>query len=344
MDLKTLNSEEIIELIANSILELKTRKIIRTNNLIGDLGEYLAIKTYNETRNLPNLQPAPIGTKNIDAISRDKEYDLAISFLTPHYICLHKVNAKKKIAWIHTDYSTIGIDEVTEYDMWKEYDGIISISEQCTEAFLSRFSNLRNRIIRIDNIITRNMIIKQAENAVLCKQMDDDAIKLLSIGRFTYQKNFDNIPEICQYIVRCGINVKWYLIGYGSDGDLIRSKIESCHMQKHVIILGKKENPYPYIKACNIYIQPSRYEGKAVTVREAQILQKPIVITDFPTAESQLKDGYDGVIVPMDNQGCAEGIINLIKDEKLQNELINNMKQEKYSNENEIRKIYSLIE
>ncbi|MBQ3419414.1 MAG: hypothetical protein IJH31_04720 [Erysipelotrichaceae bacterium] len=77
MDLKTLNSEEIIELIANSILELKTRKIIRTNNLIGDLGEYLAIKTYNETRNLPNLQPAPIGTKNIDAISREgKRYSI----------------------------------------------------------------------------------------------------------------------------------------------------------------------------------------------------------------------------------------------------------------------------
>ena len=92
----------------------------------------------------------------------------------------------------------------------------------------------------------------------------------------------------------------------------------------NVIILGKKENPYPYIKACDIYIQPSRYEGKAVTVREAQMLNKPVIITNFLTAKSQLEDGFDGIIVPMDNEKCAEGIISLIKNERLRDELIEN--------------------
>lgn len=280
----------------------------------------------------------------IDEIGQNKEYDLAISFLSPHYICLNKVKAKKKIAWIHTDYSTIDIDTVTELNMWKEYDHIVSISEQCTKTFLAKFPSLREKIIRIDNIITTSMIKRQAETILPPQEMRDDAIKLLSIGRFSNAKNFDNVPEICRYIVDGGINVKWYLIGYGGDEELIRSKIEEYHMQEHVIILGKKENPYPYIKTCDIYIQPSRYEGKAVAVREAQILQKPVVITDFPTAKGQLEDGFDGVVVPKDNQGCAKGIRKVIEDKKLQCKLINNMKQTNYSNEMEIQKIYDLME
>ena len=125
---------------------------------------------------------------------------------------------------------------------------------------------------------------------------------------------------------------------------MIRERIEQYGMKEHVIILGKRDNPYPYIKACDIYVQPSRYEGKAVTVREAQILHKPVIITDFPTAHSQVEDGYDGVIVPLDNEGCADGIVRVIKDRNLQNQLIENMKKTDYSNEKEVEKIYKLME
>ena len=92
-------------------------------------------------------------------------------------------------------------------------------------------------------------------------------------------------------------------------------------MENHVIILGKRSNPYPYIKACDIYVQPSRYEGKSVTVREAQMLCKPIVVTNYPTASSQIRDGVDGVIVPMDNEGCAQGIARVILDAPLRQRL-----------------------
>ena len=85
-------------------------------------------------------------------------------------------------------------------------------------------------------------------------------------------------------------------------------------MENHVIILGKKSNPYPYIKACDIYVQPSRYEGNSVTVREAQILCKPVVVTDYSTVRNQVRNGEDGVIVPMDNSECALCIAGLVRD------------------------------
>lgn len=115
-------------------------------------------------------------------------------------------------------------------------------------------------------------------------------------------------------------------------------------MEDNVVILGKKINPYPYIKNCDLYVQPSRYEGKAVTVREAQMLCKPVVITKFATSSSQLKDGYDGIIVPMDNQGCADGIAKLLNNKVLMQQLSENCAENDYSNSQEINKIYEIIE
>lgn len=115
-------------------------------------------------------------------------------------------------------------------------------------------------------------------------------------------------------------------------------------MNDYVIILGKKSNPYPYIKACDLYIQPSIYEGKAVTVREAQMLSKPVIITEYPTASAQLTNGFDGIIVPLEIESCAEEIAAIIKNNELLNKIANNTKTIDYSNKFELNKIYYLID
>ncbi len=135
----------------------------------------------------------------------------------------------------------------------------------------------------------------------------------------------------------------WYIIGFGGDEDLIRRKIAEAAMEKRVIILGKKTNPYPYIKACDIYVQPSRYEGKSVTVREAQMLCRPVVVTDYKTAKSQIDDGIDGRIVPMDNEACADAIARFISDTDLQARITRNLETNDFGNEAEVLKFYDLI-
>lgn len=274
-----------------------------------------------------------------------KEYDVAISFLTPHYYVAEKIQARIKIAWIHTDYSNFLLDVQSELEMWGKYDYIASISPKCTEGFLKVFPQLENKIIEISNINAETLInaqVNEFEPNDMC--VEDGEICLCSIGRFVRQKNFDNIPIIAKKMQERDIKFRWFLIGYGGDEQEIRDKIDEHNMQEYVIILGKKPNPYPYIKKCDFYIQPSRYEGKAVTVLEAQMIGKPVIITDFPSADSQLENGVDGIIVPMDNEGCAEGIIRVIKDTELQKTLIRNCKRRDYSNKKEVEKIYSLLE
>lgn len=274
----------------------------------------------------------------------DTVYDLAISFLTPHYFAAQKVKAKKKIAWIHTDYSVVAVDRESQLKMWELYDVIASISDNAAEQFGKVFPELKSKIQVIENIMPVQYMKKMTEEFSVESEMPvDGSIRLLSVGRFCTAKNFDNVPDICSRIRAKGVNVKWYIIGYGNDEALIRNKIEEAGMQDYVIMLGKKENPYPYMKACDIYVQPSRYEGKCVSVVEAQILHKPVIITNYATSGSQLEDGIDGVIVPLDNQQCAEKIIDIINDKSILQKLIMNVSERSYDKASEIEKVYSIL-
>lgn len=273
-------------------------------------------------------------------------YDLAISFLPPHNYVLSKVRAKKKACWIHTDYSKVEFDADAEFPIWSAYDHIVSISKDVTISFLKVFPSLKGKIVEIENILLPELVRERSNKKNVKDEMPiaEDKVNILSVGRFTDAKNFDNVPDICKRIREYGINLHWYLIGYGGDEKLIRKCIQEAEMENYVIILGKRTNPYPYIKACDIYAQPSRYEGKSVTVREAQILCKPVVITNYPTAKSQVQDGVDGVIVPLDNEGCAKGIVDFIHRKDLQNHIVSYLETHEYGNMSEVTKIDLLFE
>lgn len=272
------------------------------------------------------------------------EYDLAISFLQPHNYVLSKVKAKKKACWIHTDYTMVECDVEAELPIWAEYDHIISISPEVTRTFLQVFPSLRNKIVEIENILSSEFVNKRAEENDKSIEIFryDGVVNILSVGRFSEQKNFDNVPDICRRIREKGLSVRWFIIGFGDDA-LIRQKIQEAGMEDYVIILGKRTNPYPYIKACDIYAQPSRYEGKSVTVREAQMLCKPVVVTDYPTAKSQIQDGIDGVIVPMDNEECANGMAAFIRNKALQNQIVEYLQTHDFGNEGEVEKLDILM-
>lgn len=272
------------------------------------------------------------------------EYDLAISFLQPHNITLNKVKSKKKICWIHTDYSTIHVNHDLELPVWDAFDYVISISDDCTKTFLQTFPELKGKIVLIENILSSFFVRQQACIEDVSTEMPNETgvTKILSVGRFSAPKRFESIPYYCSAMEKMGINFKWYIVGYGDDSK-IQAAIDKYNMRHRMILLGKKTNPYPYIKACDIYAQPSIYEGKSVTVREAQILYKPVVITNYPTAKSQVVNGVDGVIVSLDGQEIAKGMASVIKDTVFRSMITEYLQTHDYGNEAEVEKIYTLL-
>lgn len=276
------------------------------------------------------------------------EYDLAINFIGLMNIVRDKVRAKKKVTWIHTDYSHISVYPEMELPVWDSFNHVISISDDVTKTFLQIFPSLKDKIVVIENILSPEFVRQRAElmsrqELALEMPMNDDYLNLLTIGRFSPPKKLEEVPAICRGIIEAGVNVRWYIIGYGGSDDYIRREIEREGMQENVFLLGKKENPYPYIKACDWYVQPSRYEGKSVVVREAQMLCKPVIVTNYPTAPSQIQQGVDGVIVPMDIPGCVAQMVETLKNDKLKCSIVEYLRTHDYGNMGEVDKVYALL-
>lgn len=343
------------EVAAYKMIERPVKECLKSGILGVAIGRWLAKKTVDRS-------PVPQGKEDIRIFTRiadcvepfmpkiqpDVEYDLAISFLMPHNYILSKVRAKKKVGWIHTDYSTVHVDVKRELPVWERLDYIASISEEVGNKFVGTFPTLSDKIIPIENILSSSFIRRRADEFVPTDMpKEDGCVNLLSIGRFSYPKRFDQVGTICRQTLAALSDsesvkkVHWYIIGFGHETEIVEN-IEQEGMQDYVTILGKHSNPYPYIKACDVYVQPSRYEGKSITVREAQILCKPVVVSNYPTATSQVQSGVDGVIVPMEIDDCAKGIATFIGNKELQDRIVGYLWSHDYGNEAEIEKIYQL--
>lgn len=276
--------------------------------------------------------------------SIDKKYDVAIGYLekTPNYICIDCIEADKKIGWVHTDYNKIEADKEFDKKYFDKFNYIVTVSEECKNSLISNFKDKERKIRIIENIVSP-IIIKR-----MAKESTDIIIKegeniIVSVGRLSYEKGFDIAINACKKLVNEDINVKWYLIGEGSERVKLEKLINENKLENNFILLGEKKNPYKYIKLADVYVQPSRFEGKSIAIDEAKILAIPIVITNFSTANDQINNNINGLVVQMNSQGVANGIIRIVNNEKLKLRLRNNLKAEKLGTESEIKKFYELI-
>jgi len=284
------------------------------------------------SRLLSRLMPAP-----------DKMYDLAVSFSWPHDTVLRAVKARRKVAWIHTDFSVIETDPALDLHVWDGFDAIAAVSEACRESFLVRYASLAGKVSVIENITSPAMIRRLAGMEPPAGMAEDRRFKLLTVARLSYAKGLDQAIKALWLLKYRGYdNVAWYVVGFGNEEEQLRELIGQYQLSDSFILLGKQVNPYPYMAGCDLYVQPSRYEGKAVTVTEAQILGRPVLITNYATAASQVADGVDGVIADLSVEGLANGIERLIVQSELRERLARTCLLKDYGNRQELNKLYAL--
>lgn len=274
----------------------------------------------------------------------EKKYDVAIGYLekTSNYICCDCVQADKKIGWIHNDYRKLELDKEFDKKYFRKLDFLITVSEQCETTLKEEFPTEKEKIKLIYNIVSKKTIEKLANEPLEENEITDDKINILSIGRLHEQKGFDMAIEACKILVDKGYKICWYVIGEGMERGALELLIEKNNLQDNFKLLGLKTNPYKYLKACDIYAQPSRYEGKSVAIDEAKILCKPILVTNFSTVYDQIENNITGIIVEMNPNEMSKSIEYLL-DEKNRKILIKELKKNTSDNCKEVEKLYKLI-
>lgn len=275
------------------------------------------------------------------------EYDLAISYMMPHDFVASKVCSRKKVGWIHTDYTSVheGVALAFEEKAWASMDIIVAVSSEVAAAFVKVFPRLAPRLTVIENVLDPAWVRQKAldPSPASATASSAETLTLCSVGRFSHAKGFDIAVEAAAIMKSAGLVFRWSFVGYGPDEPALRRRIDEFGLASHVIVVGPLENPYPSMHACDIYVQPSRYEGKSVSIREAQMLGKPVLVSEYPTVRSQVDHGVDGFVAPAGARGLADAILTLVRDTELRSKIASGAAARDYGNLSEIDKVMALI-
>ena len=260
-------------------------------------------------------------------VYKNKKFDVAINYLetqSPNFI-IKSIRANKYLQWIHIDISKVEdiyfIDK--QVKLYKKLDNIICVSKVAKSSFDERYIELRKKTVVIYNFYNVNKIKKMSEGESIFNSND---FNILSVGRLVEQKGYERAIDVLYRLKQEGYKFKWYIIGDGILKEKIQKKINELELNENICLLGIKENPYPYIKQCNLFFLPSLYEGFPTVTIEAKILEKPVLSTEVSGIKEQIINGETGVIVDNNTEAIYEGMKNLIDNNELRGYIKNNKK------------------
>lgn len=273
-----------------------------------------------------------------------QRYDVAMAYFhdASAYYLMDKVDADKKIIWIHNQYDKLGFNDNFEKEMYSRADKLVTISDRCVESLIKHFPELKDKVEMVENISSSVIIHRMAKEHPTPEYIDDQ-INILSVGRLCDQKGYDIGLKALSMLNNTKTKYHWYIMGAGEKESELRLMIDQLGLKDKVSLIGLRSNPYPYIGNCDVFFQPSRYEGKSIALDEAMILHRPIVATAYDTVTDSITNGVNGIICGFDPAEIAKELQVIIDDNHLRDRLICHLHSEKHGNEEEIDKYYSLI-
>ena len=243
------------------------------------------------------------------------EYDVALAYWGDHtmFYMIDKVAAAKKITWLHFDYDEPPREDALYLPYFEKCDKIITVSKEIERSLAGKFPELAKKIETIENFINEKEILKKSEE--FCDYRDDfNGCAILSVGRLCEQKGFDLAIPVVARLVCEGKNIRYYIIGDGEEEykKKLCALVSSCGMDEYVKFLPVTDNPYKFMAHCDVYLQPSRHEGKPIVVEEAKILGKKICATAYRSAYEQLAKTNNSVICEINEDGIYKGLKKII--------------------------------
>ena len=273
-----------------------------------------------------------------------EEYDLAVSYLEggAAYFVADHVKAAKKAAFIHVDYEKAGYTRALDKDCYLAFDKIFTVSDEVREAFLKAYPELPDKTEVFHNILNKEEIVRRAgEDGGFTDGFT--GIRLLSVGRLTAQKAFEVSVDAMKRLKDAGKNVRWYVLGEGDQRKKLQEQIDALGLTEDFILYGAVNNPYPFMKQADIYVHASRFEGKSIAIQEAQILGKPMVVSDCSGNREQVCRGEDGLMCDLTPESLAENIMLLLDDEALRRKLGAAAAEKNADAAEEIQKLLSML-
>ena len=277
----------------------------------------------------------------------DIHFDLAVSYIegaSAYYVDRY-VNADKKAAFIHIDYTSAGYTRKLDRDCFARFDRIFTVSGEVKDSFLKVYPECSDRVKVFHNIINIEGIKRKAlEEKVLEPGITaSEGIKLLTVCRLTPQKSLEVSVGAMKILVDRGIKASWYCLGDGPERGKLEKEVEQMGLEGKFVFLGAKTNPYPYYKKSDIYVHATRFEGKSIAIQEAQILGCPVIASDCSGNREQVVDGVDGYLCEFSQEGIASAIMKMLDNKQHWDEYTSRAREKVHNDDKELNYLYELL-
>ena len=276
-----------------------------------------------------------------------EHYDFAISFLegwSNRYIA-YSANADKKYAWVHSVFSKTTDDIQFEKRWISKVSKVVFVTEACRNEFIEHLPEFYDKTVIAENIIDSTVIKNRAkfidsEDQSYKAFVNSSAFKIVTVCRITIStKGLDRITECAKKLKADGMDFLWYIIGDGADMPDFQKMINEAGIDDCLIPIGQRMNPYPFIEASDLMCMPSRYEGKPMVITESMILSVPPVVTRYLSAEDQIENGVDGIVIDNEDNSLYPCLSKLIVDKKMLQKLKVNLSNREYGNSSYMKHI-----
>ncbi len=244
--------------------------------------------------------------------------------------------SKNNVLWGHADYlelfandkqKVINFFKDVKYDKFRK---IVFVAESAKETFIKVFPKEENKVLYCNNLINYEKIIQMSNEKIEIQKTNE--YTFINVGRHDeQQKRLTRIIEAAKILKDENENFKIYFVGEGKDTQMYQNLIKQYKLEEQIILLGKKQNPYPYIKLADAVILSSQYEGYPVIFLEALVLDKPIITTDVSDAYATIQNKY-GIVTKKETLEIYRAMKKFINEkEKIQEKFSPKEHNEKYS-------------
>ncbi len=246
---------------------------------------------------------------------KNKNYDTVVIYSDRvAELSVRALRAKRFLMFYHNADIGSAYHDIYGY---RKSEKIIVVSKSQCEKLKKKRKRFSQKMITIPNYIDAESVRKKADldkEKVLFKE---EGYHIVSCGRLAKQKGFDIAIQACSEIVKFDhFNIQWYVFGVGPEREELKKLISYFNMENHFHLLGAKKNPFPYMKAADLYVQPSRTEGYSLSVLEARVLACPIVAT-YAAGQEQIVQGVTGTLCETNAESIREAISMHLQDKLL---------------------------
>lgn len=254
------------------------------------------------------------------------------------------IKSPNKIAWVHCDYKNY-CSTPNELHMYEKFSSIVCVSNYTANTFSTIYPTIKHKVLSIHNLLNIGLIERLANSRLDDEAFSNDVFTIISVGRVDPVKRFECIPQVAAALKSRGCRFRWYILGpeYGNECfNKLCQEINFHEVQREVIYLGSKTNPYPYFKEADLLVSLSYTEACPMIFNEAKIMKLPIVTTNFGSSYEFINNGECGFIVEL--KDIVDTLYSVISNSTCHDTLKQNMSRHKYSNENimsQLRELFS---